>query len=307
MSYVKPAELVTRMVDAGAYKLRLSARDTLIRAFMGAALLTLAAAFAVTVSTNTGQPLLGALLFPVGFVILYLFGFDLLTGVFTLGPLAVLDRRPGASVGAMFRNWGLVFVGNFGGAFMVAVLMAIYFTYGFSAEPSAVGLAIGEIGHGRTVGYADHGAAGMLTLFIRGVLCNWMVSTGVVLSMISDNVVAKIIAMWMPIMLFFYMGFEHSIVNMFLFPSGLLLGADFTIMDYLIWNEIPTVVGNLVGGLLFVALPLYVTHGRPTARRVRAGKRAATPGAQVSAAAEARTGSSATITADTEREPVSVA
>ena len=47
-------------------------------------------------------------------------------------------------------------------------------------------------------------------------------------------------------MLFFYMGFEHSIVNMFLFPSGLLLGADFTLMDYLIWNEIPTVIGNLV-------------------------------------------------------------
>lgn len=272
MSYVKPAELVTRMVDAGAYKMQLSARDTLIRAFMGAALLTMAAAFAVTVSTNTGQPLLGALLFPVGFVILYLFGFDLLTGVFTLTPLAVLDKRPGATVGAMFRNWGLVFVGNFGGAFMVAILMAIYFTYGFSTEPSAVGHAISEIGHGRTVGYAEHGAAGMLTLFIRGVLCNWMVSTGVVLSMVSDNVVAKIIAMWLPIMLFFYMGFEHSIVNMFLFPSGLLLGADFTIMDYLMWNEIPTVFGNLVGGLLFVGLPLFVTYGRTATRRGRVVK-----------------------------------
>ncbi|MEV4774846.1 formate/nitrite transporter family protein [Microbacterium sp. LWH12-1.2] len=272
MSYVKPAELVTRMVDAGAYKLQMSTRDTLIRSFMGAALLTIAAAFAVTVSVNTGQPLLGALLFPVGFVMLYLLGYDLLTGVFTLTPLALLDKRPGATVGGMLRNWGLVFLGNFGGAFMVAVLMAVYFTYGFSTEPSAVGLAIGEIGHGRTVGYADHGAAGMLTLFIRGVLCNWLVSTGVVMAMISDNVLGKIVAMWMPIMLFFYMGFEHSIVNMFLFPSGLLLGADFTIMDYLIWNEIPTVVGNLVGGLLFVGLPLYLTHGRPSARRARAAR-----------------------------------
>ena len=47
--------------------------------------------------------------------------------------------------------------------------------------------------------------------------------------------------MWMPIMLFFYMGFEHSIVNMFLFPSGLMLGGDFTLGDYFVWNEIPTV------------------------------------------------------------------
>jgi formate/nitrite transporter FocA (FNT family) len=69
----------------------------------------------------------------------------------------------------------------------------------------------------------------------------------------------------MPIMLFFFMGFEHSIVNMFLFPSGLLLGGQFTILDYLVWNEIPTVLGNLVGGLLFTALPLYVTHARTKA------------------------------------------
>jgi formate/nitrite transporter FocA (FNT family) len=123
------------------------------------------------------------------------------------------------------------------------------------------------IGEGRTVGYADHGAAGMLTLFVRGVLCNWMVSTGVVFAMISTSVIGKVVAMWMPIMLFFYMGFEHSIVNMFLFPSGLLLGADFTIMDYLVWNEIPTVIGNLVGGLTFVGLVMYSTHYRTAPSR----------------------------------------
>lgn len=266
MSYVTPAELVNRMIDAGEYKIKLSTRDTLIRSYMGAALLTLGAAFAVTVSVQTGQPLLGAVLFPVGFVLLYLLGYDLLTGVFTLGPLALLARRPGIRARGLLRNWGLVFLGNFAGAFTVAVLMAIYSTYGFSADPSPVGHAIGEIGHGRTVGYAEHGAGGMLTLFVRGVLCNWMVSTGVVAAMMSDTLIGKVVGMWLPIMLFFYMGFEHSIVNMFLFPSGLLLGADFTLGDYLLWNELPTIAGNLVGGLTFVGLPLYATH------RIRAAK-----------------------------------
>lgn len=108
----------------------------------------------------------------------------------------------------------------------------------------------------------------MLTLFIRGVLCNWMVSTGVVGAMMSTSLPGKVIAMWMPIMLFFYMGFEHSIVNMFLFPSGLMLGGgDFSIGDYLVWNEIPTVIGNLVGGLTFVGLTIYVTHARTGADR----------------------------------------
>ena len=108
----------------------------------------------------------------------------------------------------------------------------------------------------------------MLTLFVRGMLCNWMVSAGVVGAMISTTVTGKVIAMWMPIMLFFYMTFEHSIVNMFLFPSGLLLGGKFTWFDYLFWNEIPTVVGNLVGGLAFTGLTLYATHIRTAPKRV---------------------------------------
>lgn len=267
MSSLSPAELVDRLAAVGASKVSYTRTQTLVRSYMGAAILTLGAAFAVTVSTQTGQPLLGALLFPVGFILLYLLGYDLLTGVFTLLPLAMMMRRKEVTWGAMLRTWGLVFLGNLGGAITVAVLMAIYFTYGFSAPPSPVGEAIGEIGHGRTVGYADHGAAGMLTLFVRGVLCNWMVSTGVVVAFLSKDLLGRIIAMWMPIMLFFYMGFEHSIVNMFLFPSGLLLGADFTLTDYLVWNEIPTVLGNLVGGVTFVAVPLYLAHGRRSAAK----------------------------------------
>jgi len=267
MAYLAPTEFVTKMIDAGESKIFMSTRDTLIRAYMAGAILSLAAAFAVTVTVQTGQPLVGAMLFPVGFILLYLLGFDLLTGVFTLCPLALIDKRPGVTVNGILRNWGLVFCGNFAGALTVAVMMAIIWTYGFTEPPSAVAQKIGTIGEGRTVGYAAHGAAGMLTLFIRGVLCNWMVSTGVVCAMICTNVSGKIMAMWMPIMVFFYMGFEHSIVNMFLFPSGLMLGGNFTIMDYLIWNEIPTVVGNLVGGLAFVGLTLYSTHVRTAPKR----------------------------------------
>lgn len=270
MSYITPNEFVTKMVDAGESKVFMSTRDTLVRAYMAGAILALAAAFAITITVQTGNPLLGAVLFPVGFCLLYLMGFDLLTGVFTLAPLALLDKRPGVTMKGVLRNWGLVFVGNFAGAMTVAIMMAIIFTFGFATEPNAIGQKIGHIGEGRTVGYAAYGAAGMLTLFIRGVLCNWMVSTGVVGAMMSTNVTGKVVAMWMPIMLFFYMGFEHSIVNMFLFPSGLMLGGNFSIYDYLVWNEIPTVIGNLVGGLTFVGLTLYMTHVRTGAKRVPA-------------------------------------
>jgi formate/nitrite transporter len=263
------------MVDAGESKIFMSTRDTVIRAYMAGAILALAAAVAVTITVQTGNPLIGAVLFPVGFCMLYLMGFDLLTGVFVLTPLALIDKRPGVTLNGVLRNWGLVFVGNFAGALTVAFMMAIIFTYGFSTEPNEVGKKIAGIGVARTLGYEKYGAAGMLTLFIRGMLCNWMVSMGVVGAMISTSVPGKVIAMWMPIMLFFAMVFEHSVVNMFLFPSGLMLHAPFGVMDYFIWNEIPTVLGNLFGGLTFTGLTLYATHVKTAPKRAAALKRVA--------------------------------
>jgi formate/nitrite transporter len=267
MSYLVPSEFVTKMVDAGESKVFMSTRDTVIRAYMAGAILALAAAFAVMVTVQTGYPIIGAILFPVGFCMLYLLGFDLLTGVFVLTPLALIDKRAGVTIGGVLRNWGLVFIGNFLGALTVAVMMSIVYTYGFSTPPDKVGAVLAGIGEARTLGYAKYGAAGMLTLFIRGMLCNWMVSTGVVGAMISTTVPGKVIAMWMPIMVFFAMVFEHSVVSMFLFPSALIMGGHFSILDYFIWNEIPTVLGNLVGGLSFTGLTLYATHVRTAPKR----------------------------------------
>lgn len=267
MAYLLPSEFVTKMVDAGESKVFMSTRDTLIRAFMAGAILALAAVFAITVAVQTGSALIGAILFPVGFCMLYLMGFDLLTGVFVLTPLALLDKRAGVTVKGVLRNWGLVFLGNFAGALTVAFMMAFVFTYGFSTDPGAVGAKLAGIGESRTLGYEQYGLAGWLTIFLRGVLCNWMVSMGVVGAMISTTVSGKVIAMWMPIMLFFAMGFEHSVVNMFLFPSAMIMGGNFSISDYMLWNEIPTALGNLVGGLAFTGLTLYSTHIKTAPKR----------------------------------------
>lgn len=267
MAYVEPSEFATKMVDSGEQKIYMSTKDTLIRAYMAGAILALAAVFAITVTVKTGSPLVGALLFPVGFIMLYFMKFDLLTGVFTLVPLAWLDKRPGVTWGQILRNWGLVALGNFGGAFTVAVMMAFIFTFGFNTDGGAIASKVSGIGEARTLGYAAHGIDGWFTVFIRGMLCNWMVSMGVVGAMISTSVSGKWLAMWMPIMLFFYMGFEHSIVNMFLFPFSLIMGGEFTIADYLLWNELPVALGNLVGGLFFVGIMIYYTHAKTSPKR----------------------------------------
>ncbi|HVX94810.1 MAG TPA: formate/nitrite transporter family protein [Polyangia bacterium] len=272
MAYLAPSEFVTKMVDAGEAKIFMSTRDTLIRACMAGALLALAAVFAVSVSVQSGSPLIGALLFPVGFCMLYLLGFDLVTGVFMLCPLALIDRRPGVTGGGVLRTWGLVFLGNFVGALAVAFMMAFVFTYGFTADPGPVGEKLAGIGVARTLGYASHGVGGWFTIFVRGMLCNWMVCTGVVGAMISTHVSGKVIAMWMPILVFFFMTFEHSVVNMFLFPTALLMHGKFSIADYFIWNEIPTLLGNMVGGITFTGAALYSTHLRTAPSRSAVGR-----------------------------------
>jgi formate transporter len=60
--------------------------------------------------------------------------------------------------------------------------------------------------------------------------------------------------------LFFSQGFEHSVVNMFVIPIGMMMGAHVTLQDWWLWNELPVTVGNLVGGLVFTGLALYLSH-----------------------------------------------
>jgi formate/nitrite transporter FocA (FNT family) len=47
----------------------------------------------------------------------------------------------------------------------------------------------------------------------------------------------------------------------------MIMGGNFSIMDYMVWNEIPTALGNLVGGLAFTGLTLYTTHVRTAPKR----------------------------------------
>ncbi len=90
-----------------------------------------------------------------------------------------------------------------------------------------------------------------------------MVTIGAVLAMVSRSAVGKIAAMWLPIMTFFALGFEHSVVNMYLIPSGMMLGAPISLAQALLWNLLPVTLGNLVAGTVLTGMALYATY--PTA------------------------------------------
>src|SRR5260370_9276160 len=94
---------------------------------------------------------------------------------------------------------------------------------------------------------------------VKDVLCNWMVTIGAILAMVSRSTVGKITAMWLPIMTFFALGFEHSVVNMFVIPSGMMLGAPISLGPALLWTLLPVTLGNLFAGALLPGSALYAT------------------------------------------------
>ncbi|HSO43138.1 MAG TPA: formate/nitrite transporter family protein [Rhodospirillales bacterium] len=258
MDYVKPADVAATMVETGRRKLALSPRDLLIRGALAGGLLGVATSLAFTGAVSTEQPLVGAIIFPVGLVMIVLLGLELVTGSFALLPLPWLERDTNAR--AIIANWGWVFLGNLIGSLVYGALLTIALTTMGAVEPAAVAQRIMAVAEAKTIGYAAFGMAGMVTVFVKAILCNWMVCLAVVLAMTTNATIGKIATAWMPIFVFFAQGFEHSVVNMFVIPTGMMLGAQVTLADWWLWNQIPVTLGNIVGGFVFTGLAFYLTH-----------------------------------------------
>src|SRR5260370_5238563 len=99
----------------------------------------------------------------------------------------------------------------------------------------------------------------------KAILCNWMVTLGVVMAMTSQSTSGKIAAMGRPILTFFAQGFEHSVVNMFAIPAGMMMGGEVSVRDWWLWNKIPVTLGNIVGGMRFTGMALQVTYRKRVA------------------------------------------
>jgi len=258
MDYIKPTDVVMNMLAAGKAKVGLSIKDLLIRGFLSGALLGISTSLALTAVVQTNIPLVGAIIFPVGFVMIVLLGLELVTGSFALVPLAGVDRK--CSWSQVFSNLTWVFVGNLIGSIAFGVLLYIALTSMGTEAPSGVAAKIVAIAEAKTNGYAAHGLHGLVTVFVKAVICNWMVCFGVVMAMTSQSTLGKLVAAWLPIFTFFAQGFEHSVVNMFVIPTGMMMGAKVSLADWWLWNQIPVTLGNFIGGFVFTGLFLYWTY-----------------------------------------------
>ncbi len=257
MDYVNPVELVQEALRVAKKKAALSTCDLLLRGFLAGAFLAYATSLVMIVLSQGLPPIVGALLFPGGFVMLVLLGLELATGNFALLPAALAAGE--VSLGKLLRNWGWVYLGNVLGSVFYAALFYLAVTNCGASAGGPLGDLLKQTAQRKTLAYMALGGSGWTTALVKGILCNWMVTIGAVLAMVSRSTVGKVVAMWLPIMTFFAHGYEHSIVNMFVIPAGMLFGAPVSVRQWWLWNQIPVTLGNIVSGALLTGLALYVT------------------------------------------------
>jgi formate/nitrite transporter len=260
MDYIKPVDLTKNAIDLAAIKASLSINDLFLRGILSGAILGIATTLAYTGAKQTGLPLVGALIFPVGFVLIALFGFELVTGNFVLLPMGVHAGQ--VTISGMLRNFTFVFLGNLVGSLLYGYLFVLTLTLTNTPLQNTVAPLIIAAAEGKTNAYAPHGAAGMLDCLIKAILCNWMVCFATLGGMTSTASIGKMLGAAIPIFIFFAQGFEHSVVNMFVIPAGMMLGAKVSFADWWLWNQIPVTIGNFLAGWLTIGLPMFLTYGK---------------------------------------------
>src|SRR5690625_4554902 len=221
MDYIKTNDTVQMMATAGKTKADLSIRDILIKSALSGSFLGFATTLAFTAATQTGLDIVGAIIFPTGFVMILLLNLELVTGSFAIIPIANFRKK--VTTSSMFRNLSWAFFGNLLGSIFYALLFAISVSKFGSSMDSPLIEKIISVASNKTLGYKSLGMSGLITMFVNALLCNWMVTMGAVMNFTSKATIGKIAAMWMPVFIFFAQGFEHAVVTLFLFLLSMML------------------------------------------------------------------------------------
>lgn len=209
----------------------------------------IAAAGAETPFEQMMAKFIGAALFPTGLMMVILCGAELFTGNCLL-TLALADKK--ITMKKMMTNWIVVYLGNFIGALFLSALLAGSGLYSGALADKAMAVAASKAGMGFSQG------------LIRGVLCNVLVVLACWMQAGAKDLGGKILAIWFPIAMFVFAGFEHSVANMTYIPLGMMLGAPVGASQMMLGNLIPVTIGNIIGGGLIVPAIYYYSY-RPRA------------------------------------------
>ena len=254
MAFLKPDQIMNVSAENGFKKASLPIQQSAVLGFLAGAFIALGYLLAIRVTANLPEEwgslgsLIGASVFPVGLILTLLAGGELLTGNMMSLPVAWLEKK--IKLNQIFKNWGIILISNFIGALFVAYFFGhvVGLTETGPYLEATVSIAEGKLHYT------------FLQAFISAIGCNWLVALAVWLSYGSDDLTGKIIAIWFPTMAFVAIGFQHVVANMFVIPAAIFAG-------YLTWadyfqNFVPVLLGNAVGGSLFVAGAYWFAYKR---------------------------------------------
>lgn len=251
MSYNIPSEIAVLFADASAAKARTPFVKFVLLAILGGIFIALGGLLTIVVAG--GMPVAGALnpglvkfmagaLFPVGLIMVSVAGADLFTSDCAGMTLSTMQKK--TVLRDLLKVWVLAYAFNFIGTQLVAYFMA-HQTGIISGAPYndyLMTLANGKLSHSWG------------TVFLKGIGANALVCLGTWMGYAGKDIVSKALGIWIPVMIFVTLGYEHSIANMFFIPAAMYNGADISWMQFITDNLIPATLGNVVGGAVFVGL-----------------------------------------------------
>jgi len=209
--------------------------------------LTVAGACPGLMQSNPGLHRLvaGAFGLPLGVMMVVVTGGELFTSNTALLTAAVIEKK--ITLKSLLKNWFFTYAGNFVGSVLMAYLVFKGCTLGNGAG---------------TITKATYTLSQSFEiLFIRGILCNWLVCMAVYMASGCSSLVSKMVAIWFPISAFVALNLENCCSNMFYISLGMMFGAPVNFNDFIIKILLPVTLGNIVGGAVCVALAFAATHG----------------------------------------------
>ncbi|PCH43954.1 Formate/nitrite transporter [Wolfiporia cocos MD-104 SS10] len=251
-STLKPAQVAVAMVEHGIVKHRTRADLVFFKAVLAGVMLSFGGLLSEIISggsagINANNPglvkVLGGAVFPVGLIMIVLQGQELLTSNMMIFPMACL--KGAVPWWGLPWNWFLVTFGNLSGSLFFAAVLTKYSGI-ISTEP--------YISYAQDFALHKAKEPEWYQIFLRGIGCNWLVCVAVWQAAGARDTLSKIVAVWIPIMIFVSAGFDHVIANMFSVPLGIMFGADLTVAEYIRKSLIASYLGDIVGALI-VALP----------------------------------------------------
>ena len=212
--------------------------------------------------------LVAGVVFPVGLMMVLLTGAELFTGncLFIMG---TVEKK--FSVATLVKILVLVYLGNFVGGVLLSGMILASGQWDYTA--GLLGAYTIKVAAGKAV--IPFGKA-----IISGILCNILVAGAVFMAVCAKDIIGKLFCAFFPIMLFVVCGFEHCVANMYYIPAGIMAASNDNYVNvamekygmtaeqiaainwqnFFVTNQIPVTIGNIIGGMVFIGLPLLFLY-----------------------------------------------